>query len=82
MNWTVKQTEDEGIELIDPTDGKICAVIVGCTPEAQRLIAAAPELLEALKNAEQRIAALSPEGYTAPELWEIRRAIAKAEGRD
>lgn len=48
MNWTVKHIEDEGIELIDPTDGKVCATIVGCTPEALSLIEAAPDLLKAL----------------------------------
>lgn len=45
------------------------------------LIAAAPELLEALRKAENRILILSPQGYSAPELWDIHQAITKAEGR-
>ena len=46
------------------------------------LISAAPDLLEALKAARNRIIALSPMGFTAPELWSIDQAIAKAEGRN
>jgi hypothetical protein len=44
----------------------------------ETLTDAAPELLAALQSSEQRIRELSPKGYSAPELWEIRAAIAKA----
>jgi hypothetical protein len=44
------------------------------------LFKAAPDLLAGLQSAEIRILELSPHGYVAPELWEIRSAIAKATG--
>ena len=50
MNWTLREIEDEGIELLDTTDGLIHGTIVGITPEAKAIIEAAPDLLEALKQ--------------------------------
>ncbi len=68
-----------------PQQTPIVASIWGKTLEESdanaALVAAAPAMLAALRLAHARIAALSPPGYIAPELWDIAAAIAKAEGR-
>ena len=51
INWNASEQNDwTGIELIDTETGETHATIDGCTPEALALIAAAPELFEALRE--------------------------------
>ena len=94
INWYATEQNDwTGIELIDTETGKTHATIDGCTPEALALIAAAPELLEALKGARGALRMAMPfivdpddtthggAQYNCGEwLDEINEAIAKAEG--
>jgi hypothetical protein len=77
INWNASEQNDwTGIELIDTETGETHATIDACTPEALALIAAAPELLESLRWASERVAGRgSFEDY-----MKCQRAIAKAEG--
>ena len=86
--WQLHKSDDT---LVIGTDGREVAEACGdYTEEAEwprmeanaRLIAAAPELLAALKRAESHFGML-PSGMDEPGsvMAEIRAAIAKAEGR-
>lgn len=79
--------DSDGVCIV--TNGKRSVSALGKFGYAERqkvdaanlaLIAAAPELLEALKTAEELLADICVNGET-PELANIRAAIAKAEGK-
>lgn len=87
--WNLKKQNDwNGIQIVDPDTNETHATIDGATPEALALIAAAPELLEALKEARALMSSLPPdlaeiETMSAEDSAnKIEAAIAKAEGRD
>jgi len=53
IQWTPKHNKEsdwDGIELNDPETGITHASLDHCTPEAMALIAAAPAMLEALRE--------------------------------
>ena len=79
IQWTPKlnnESDWDGIELNDPETGITHASLDACTPEALALIAAAPDLLEALKWASERVAGRG----SFDDYMKCQRAIAKAEG--
>lgn len=95
QSWKVRKDNDNGIELVDTKDGLVHATIIGCTAEAQKLIAAAPELLEVLKSLKSVFNGQQNLGSTATQaekdavisklvvFWNTHalNAIAKAEGK-
>lgn len=77
---TLKHIEDEGIELI-ADDGLIAGTIVGITPEAQALVGAAPELVEALRALAKSCELHDGEqGYSNVALADARALLASLEG--
>jgi hypothetical protein len=78
-----KATADPYSDVVVDAAGVELCVMVGSGPQADnaRLIAAAPELLEALRDLVQLEADGRAESESAIEYWErARAAIAKAEG--
>ena len=86
-----RQSTARGVETYTKLQDKAIAVydMIGHIRDGQRLIATAPELLEALKDAYAILDILkeTPEIFTSEMehincLMHMRKAIAKAEGRD
>lgn len=77
--WETSSNSDGDWDVCGPDGGDMIADLKGCdNAEANaRLIAAAPELLAALKGAEQIISV--SDGHWQAALEKIRAAIAKAE---
>ncbi len=84
--WKVAPAREGIIDIFDANDHDVVTLYGGRMGNAQ-LIAAAPELLEALKTAKEAIRAWhGPNEWdiydrASPEMKAINSAIAKAEGR-
>lgn len=76
------ETDDTSAQVINGSGQHVCTVAIDPLPDHARLIASAPEMLEALRNVAEIMSGADYSHVKADMVRAIcRRAISKAEGR-